>query len=105
MQGVWPRRSVDEQREGVGRQPINLARRIKLCRLYPPGRLRGVDKRLPRHRRSKIRKVKIETLVIGIHHDKKALVDIALTARGKEFPGGPAQDVAKRERDRIVPIL
>src|SRR6266436_2872325 len=99
------RRPVDEEREGVPLQPINFAWRIKLRVRDPPRRFRRVDQRLPGHRRSENRKPKIYAVVIGIHHDKKALVDIALAARGEELTGRPAQDVAKRERNRVPPIL
>src|ERR1700730_392102 len=98
-------RPIDKEREGVRLQPINFAWRIKLRVRAPPRRFRRVDQRLPGHRRSENRKPKIYAVVISIHHDKKALVDIALAARGEELAGRPAQDVTKRERDRVPPIL
>src|SRR5712671_4912119 len=96
---------VDEKREGVSLQPINFAWRIKARVRYPPRRFRRVDQRLPGHRRRENRKPKIYAVVIGIHHDKKALIDIPLAARGEELTGSPAQDVTKRERNRVPPIL
>src|SRR6266567_1670855 len=104
--GAFPsRRPVDEEREGVPLQPINFAWRIKARVRYPPRRFRRIDQGLPGHRRCENRKPKIYAVVISIHHDKKALVDIALTARGEELACRSAQDVTKRERNRVPPIL
>src|SRR5580692_3333542 len=97
--------SVDEQRKRVSLQPINLSRLVT-CRLgHAPGRLCGVDQRLPGHWRSKDRKTKVERLAVRIHHYEKALVDIALAARGEELAGRAAQDIAEGLPYRIVPVL
>src|SRR6516164_6102322 len=86
-------------------QPINLSRCIERPAGNAPGRLRGVDERLPGHWRGERWNVEIEIFVIGIDHDKKTLVDVALTARREEFACRPAQNIAERQCYRIVPIL
>src|SRR5205085_2396604 len=48
---------------------------------------------------------KIEIAVIGVHHDEKTLVDIALAAARIELAGGAAQHVTKRQGRLIAPIL
>src|SRR6516165_3584798 len=89
----------------MGLQPINVARDIESAARNASGRLRGVDERLPRHWRSERWDVEIEIFVIGVDHHKKTLVDVALAARSEEFAGRPAQNIPKRQRNRIVPIL
>src|SRR6516225_9868101 len=49
--------------------------------------------------------MEIEIFVVGIDHDKKTLVDVALTARSEEFACRSAQNIAERQCYRIVPIL
>src|SRR6516165_6615868 len=89
----------------MGLQRINLSRRRERAAGNAPGRLRGVDERLPRHWRCERRDMEIEIFVIGVDHDKKTLVDVALAARGEEFACRPAQNIAKRQRYRIIPIV
>ena len=49
--------------------------------------------------------MEIEIFEIGIHHYKKTLVDVTLTTRCKELACRPAQNIAERQRYRIVPIF
>src|SRR5438552_2294637 len=38
--------------------------------------------------------MEIEVAMIGVHHDEKTLVDVALAAAGEEFAGGAAEQIA-----------
>src|SRR5215472_7365551 len=89
----------------MGLQRINFSRCIERAAGNAPGRLGGVYERLPRHWRSERWDAKIEIFVIGVDHHKKTLVDVALTAGGEELACRPAQNIAKRQCYRIVPIL
>src|SRR5215469_4523620 len=86
-------------------QPIDLPGRIKRTSGDAPGRLRGVDQRLPGHRRSERGAPEVEILVVGIHHHKKAFVDVALPAGSDEFAGRTTQNVAERQCHEVVPIV
>src|SRR5215469_12773875 len=100
-----PRRPIDEQREGLAGQSIDVARFIQLRVSYSTGGHRRVDQRLPRHWRGENREAKIESFWIGVHHDKKALVDVALSTRSKELASRSAQDETKGLRGLVVPVL
>src|SRR5262245_5045902 len=86
-------------------QLVGLPRLPKSPRLDEPARLGGVDERLPDKRRRQPREMKFEIAVIRVHHDEKALVDVALTARRVELARRAAQDVPERARNRVTPIL
>src|SRR5256885_9039569 len=87
------------------------AQLVHLTRLPQPAVFRqsaglgGIDECFPKERGREPRKAKIEIAVIGIHHDEKALVDIALSAARIELAGGAAQHVTKRQGRLIAPVF
>src|ERR1051326_7917247 len=52
-----------------------------------------------------MREMERQVVVIGVHHDEKALVDVALPAGREELAGGAPQHIAERQGKAVSPIL
>src|SRR5271168_881354 len=100
-----PRCSVNKQRKRASLKPINFSRPETFRRGNAPGRLCGIDQRLPGHWRSKDWKTNVELLAVRIHHYEKTVVDIALAAWGEELAGRAAEDIAEGQPFRILPVF
>src|SRR5262249_26437621 len=46
-----------------------------------------------------------DLIAVRVHHDQEAFVNVALAARGEELARSATEDIAERERSRIIPVL